>query len=168
MLQINEISWVNSTLLKGFHNRFLIPTPPRKEEIYIFLGLILKCWSTSVADFAKSHCRHANKKREQKNRKFGFGGQKKRAKRNTKESVDMPWQKSKTKSAKSKVRFCALFNSIGSVQVNFRVTVWLMGHHAPVFLNHMQNLWSVFMSVRCFKLVDERLCSVAPVYVALL
>ncbi|XP_076437848.1 putative rRNA-processing protein EBP2 [Babylonia areolata] len=35
-----------------------------------------------------------NKKRQQKNRKFGFGGQKKRSKRNTKQSLDNPWKMS--------------------------------------------------------------------------
>ena len=124
---------------------------------------------TSVADFQnKSHCRHANKKREQKNRKFGFGGQKKRAKRNTKESMDMPWQKLKTKSAKSKVGLCVLSFCIFSVQVNLHVTVWLAVHHLPVFLTHMQNcvsvtLWSVFMSVRGFKFVDESLIYIVTV-----
>ena len=94
---------------------------------------------TSVADFQnKSHCRHSNKKREQKNRKFGFGGQKKRAKRNTKESMDMPWQKLKTKSAKSKVGLCVLSFCIFSVQVNLHVTVWLAVHHLPVFDPHAE------------------------------
>eukprot|EP00745_Piridium_sociabile_P022375 TRINITY_DN34947_c1_g1_i5.p2 TRINITY_DN34947_c1_g1~~TRINITY_DN34947_c1_g1_i5.p2 ORF type:complete len:223 (+),score=79.68 TRINITY_DN34947_c1_g1_i5:50-718(+) len=44
-----------------------------------------------------------NKKRQLKDRKFGFGGQKKRGKRNTKESLEAPWKSSgKSKLGQSK------------------------------------------------------------------
>ncbi|KAK7101313.1 probable rRNA-processing protein EBP2 [Littorina saxatilis] len=55
-----------------------------------------------ILDGSAKKNQQPNKKRQHKDRKYGFGGQKKRGKRNTKESVDQGWSKAKPSAARSK------------------------------------------------------------------